>query len=187
MPLSIFFFKELNTLLKWIGFILGIVGVLFMLNPAEINWTNLNTLLTLSYLMSASLALSIGILCARYMTWHHTPLELIPWQLLLGSIILVIVAVKMEPYPTIDWNLISTSCLAYTGVIATAIGFLGMSKVSKELPATLTSIGLLGVPVSGVIFSVIILHESVDIYKILAMLFITAGVICVVCGERKTS
>lgn len=186
MPMSIFFFKESNTFLKWLGFILGLIGVLLMLNPAEINWSNSNTIITLSYLMLASIALSIGILCARYMTWHHTPIELIPWQLLLASLILIMVALRMEPSPNIHWNMTSIGCIAYTGVLATAFGFLGMSKVSKELPATLTSIGFLGVPVSGVIFSVILLHEAVDIYKILAMIFITAGVICVVYGERKT-
>ena len=186
MPLSIFFFKEASTLLKWLGFLLGIVGVLFMLNPTEINWSNANTLLALFYLMSASLSLSISILCARYMTWHHTPLELIPWQLLVGSILLIIVALIKEPSPHLDWNLTSSLCIGYTGVLSTAFGFLGMSKVSKELPATLTSIGFLGVPVSGVIFSVILLHETVGLYKIFAMLFITLGVICVICGEKKT-
>ncbi len=185
-PMAIFFFKEANTALKWFGFILGIIGILFMLNPSELDWTNGNVLLAVFYLMGASLSLSISILCARYMTWHHTPLELIPWQLLVGSIILVIVALFMQPNLNMQWNVTSASCIVYTGLIATAFGFFGMSKISKELPATLTSIGLLGVPVSGVIFSVILLHESVDLFKILAMVFITLGVICVVFGEKKS-
>ena len=184
-PMAIFFFKEANRWLKWLGFILGIIGVLIMLNPEEIDWSNPGVLLAMTYLMCASIAMSISILCARYMTWHHTPLELIPWQLLLASIILVLVALKMDPTPTIHLNVTSIACLLYTGILATAFGFFGMSKLSKELPATLTSICFLGVPVSGVMFSVIMLHESVGVYKILAMIFILSGLICVVYGEKS--
>ncbi len=184
-PMAIFFFKEPSSFLKWLGFILGAIGVLFMLNPWEIDWTNSTTLLSVFFLLSASLSLAISILCARYMTWHSTPLELIPWQLLVGCVMLVIVALIGQPHPTVVWNLTSIICMAYTAVVATALGFLGMSKLSKELPATVTSIGFLGVPVSGVIFSVLLLHEKLDIFMTLAMLFIISGVVCVVYGNKK--
>lgn len=187
MPMAIFFFKEPNAWLKWVGFTLGIVGILLMLNPWEIDWSNRQVILAIIYMLSASLSLSVGILCARYMKWHHSPLELIPWQLLVGSIILIIIAFILDPYPTLRWNTTSILCLSYTGIVATAFGFLGMSKISKELPATLTSISLLGVPVSGVIFSVMMLHEPVDLFKILAIIFIVAGLSCVVLGEKKAS
>ena len=185
MPMAIFFFKEPSMFLKWLGFALGLIGVLFMLNPWEIDWRSGQILLSTFFLMSASLSCSISILCAKYMTWHHSPLELIPWQLLVGCVMLTIVALISQPHPTLQWNATSIICLAYTAVIATALGFLGMTKLSKELPATVTSIGFLGVPVSGVIFSVILLHETLDLFKILAMLFIISGLICVVWGGRK--
>lgn len=184
MPMAIFFFKESSTFLKWLGFFLGIIGVLLMLNPWEMDWTNSNTLLGVIFLIGASLSLSISILCAKYMTWHHPPLELIPWQLLIGSIMLFIVALIFHPHPTSLWNLTSSLCIAYTAIFATAFGFWGMTKLSKELPATITSICFLGVPVSGVIFSAVVLHERIDLFMILAMLFITVGLICVVCGDK---
>ena len=186
MPLSIFFFKESNTLLKWLGFILGTIGVLFMLNPWAIDWTNNNTSLGVLFLMGASLVSAISILSARYMTWYHTPLELIPWQLLIGCIMLVIVAFLKHPNPTFEWNIISVGCLAYTAIFATALGFLGMIKLSKELPATVTSMGFLGVPVSGAIFSVVILHESFSVFNQIALLLIISGLICVVYGGNKS-
>ena len=185
MPMAIYFFKEHSSPLKWLGFISGLIGVLFMLNPWEMDWSNHNTLIGTFFLMSASLSFSIAILCAKYMTWHHTPLELVPWQLLVGSIMLTIVALMLQPHPTLTVNLTSSLCILYTAVFSTAFGFLGASKLCKELPATVTSIGFLGVPVSGVIFSIILLHESIDLFKVLAMLFIIFGVICVVYGEKK--
>ena len=187
MPMAIFFFKEPSSGLKWLGFSLGLVGVLFMMNPWEMDWSNSKTLLGTFFHMSASLSLSISILCARYMTWHHSPLELVPWQLLVGSIMLTIVALILQPHPALKFNLTSSLCVAYTAIFSTAFGFFGASKLSKELPATVTAIGFLGIPVSGVIFSVILLHEHIDLYKILAMIFIILGVICVILSEKNSS
>lgn len=186
MPMAIFFFNEPSTPLKWLGLVLGVIGVLFMLNPMEINWTNSKAVLGILFLMGASFSCSIAILCARYMTWHHTPLELIPWQLLLGSILLTSVALVAQPHPSLQWNLTSIGCLAYTAVAATAFGFFGMSKVSKEFPATVTSISLLGVPVGGVLFSMIILHEHVDTLMIFSLFFICVGVACVIIAPQRS-
>ncbi|OGT68747.1 MAG: hypothetical protein A3J38_07175 [Gammaproteobacteria bacterium RIFCSPHIGHO2_12_FULL_45_9] len=185
MPMAIFFFKEFNSTLKWVGFTLGLIGVVIMLNPWEMDWTNTRTVVGAIFLMGASVSFSISILCARYMTWHHTPIELVSWQLLVGSVMVLIVALVLQPHPDLQLNLTSITTLSYTAVVATAFGFFGMSKLSKELPSTLTSISFLGVPVSGVIFSVILLHEPLDLHMVIAMLFITCGLVCVVLGEKK--
>lgn len=186
-PLAIFIFKEKNSWLKWLGFTLGILGIALMLNPKEINWSNVNVIYSTFFLLGASFAFSISILCAKYMKWYHTPLELIPWQLLIACIFLVTMAFLLSPHPKILLNIQSVFCLLYTGIFPTALGFLGMSKVSKELPATLTSIGFLGVPVSGMLFSMLMMHEPIDIYITLAMVLIIMGVICVVFGDAKKS
>jgi drug/metabolite transporter (DMT)-like permease len=185
MPMAIFIFKERSTLMKWVGVALGLSGVLIMLNPWVLDWTIKNTQIGILFLMLASLSMSISILCAKYMTWHHTPLQMIPWQLLVGSILLTMTATIMDPHPALHWNLTSSFSIAYTAIASTAFGFYGMTKLSKELPATVTSIGLLGVPVSGVFFSVIFLHERFNESMLLAMIFIITGVFTVIWGERK--
>lgn len=185
MPMAIFFFKETSNSLKWLGFLLGMIGVIVMLNPYEINWGDHNTQLGVLFLLSASLSFSISILCARYMQWHHSPLELIAWQLLVGTILVFSIVLAIEPHPVLHWNFTAIICIAYTAIFATALGFSGMTKVSKELPSSLTSIGFLGVPISGVLFSVLLLHEPLYTHMIIAMAFITAGVVCVLLGEKK--
>lgn len=184
-PIAIFYFKERNSLFKWLGILFGIIGILCMLNPSAIDWSNDQTKMGVFYLLLAAINVSIGILCAKYLKWYHTPLELAPWQLLIGSIILLIVAIIVEPHPVLEWNLTSTLSLAFTSIFATAIAFLGIAYVSKTLPATVSSISFLAVPVCGVIFSALILNEAIQSFKIYAMLFICAGVICMMIGEKK--
>ncbi len=183
-PIAILYFKERNSIFKWLGILLGIIGILCMLNPSAIDWSKDQTKIGVLYLLLAAFTVSIGILCAKYLKWYHTPIELAPWQLLIGSIIILIVAVIVEPYPVLEWNLTSTLSLGFTSIFATALGFLGIAYVSKTLPATVSSISLLAVPVSGVIFSALILNEAIQPFKIYAMLFISAGVISMMIGEK---
>ena len=187
MPIAIFFFKEENSLRKWIGLALGFAGVLIMLSPWEIDWTNREVLMDAAFLMGASFSLSISILAARYMTWHSQPIELIPWQLLIGAIMVSSVAYNFQPHPVIHWNTISGISVAYTAIIASALGFWGMGVVSKELPSTLSSIGFLGVPVSGVLFSVLMLHEHVGYFMLIAMICIITGILCILLSESKAT
>ena len=59
----------------------------------------------------------------RYMTWHRTPLELISWQLLVGTIPVVLIAYFVDPTPTIIWNQELIFSLLYCGVLATGLAF----------------------------------------------------------------
>ena len=186
MPIAIFFFGETNSRRKWLGLVLGVTGVFIMLSPWEIDWTNTRVLLGASYLIGASLSLSVSILCARHMTWHSEPLKLIPWQLLLGSLMVSAVAFILQPHAIIHLNVVSGLSLTYTAIVATALGFWGMTVVSKELPSTISSIGFLGVPVSGVFFSVFFFHEVVGYFMLIAMLCIIAGIFCIIVGKTES-
>ncbi len=185
MPLAILIFKEHSSLLKWLGFVLGLIGVLIMVGPWEMDWSNPAVRIGTIFLLLASISFSISILCARHMTWHHTPLELIPWQLLIASILLITIACVYNPHPAIHWSLTAGICVFYTAIIATALGFWGISVLSKELTSIIMSLSFLGVPVSGVIFSIILLHEALPLFMIVAMIFIVLGLSCVALGERN--
>ena len=184
MPVAILIFKEHSSPLKWLGFILGLLGVFIMVSPWEMDWSNSSILIGTLFLLLASISFSISILCARHMTWHHTPLELIPWQLLLASILVIGAAFFYNPHPHVEWNLSSTACILYTAIVATALGFWGISVLSKNLTSIVMSLSFLGVPVSGVIFSVILLHEALPLFMIVAMLCVICGLACVALGEH---
>lgn len=185
MPPAILIFKEHSSPVKWLGFVLGIIGVLIMVGPWEMDWSNSSIRIGTIFLLLASISFSVSILCARHMTWHHTPFELIPWQLLIASLLVITIAYIYSPHPHIHWNVTAVTCVFYTAIIATALGFWGISVLSKGLTSIIMSLSFLGVPVSGVIFSVILLHEALPLFMIIAMLFIVLGLSCVALGERN--
>ncbi len=85
-PLAILFFHEKLTVYKAAGFILGMLGILLLFSPQGIDWSNKTILLGNGILLLAALCWAVSILCARNMTWYRTPLELVPWQLLIGTV-----------------------------------------------------------------------------------------------------
>lgn len=187
MPLTILFFKEKINYLKWIGFCLGMFGVVILFNPHAFSWADHSAVLGNGILLLASLCWAISILCARHMKWHRTPFELLPWQLIVGVIAVVLIAMFLQPHPQIQWNMTVVTTLAYTGIIATGFAYWGIIVISKELPSVTVSLSLLGVPVSALAFSVILLDEKISLSILIAMMSIVMGLVFVALGGRKQS
>lgn len=186
MSIAIILFKEKSTLSKWLGFTSGMLGVVILFSPWSIDWTQTNALIGNGFLLLAALSFAISILSMRNMQWHHTPLQLLPWQLLVAVIPILLLALYQDPYPAINWNSTLIMCIFYTAIIATAFGFWGATLLSKELPSITVSLGFLGVPICGLLFSALILHEAITLPLILALIFISLGLIFVALSKDPT-
>ncbi len=185
MPLAVLFFNEKLNYLKGIGFCLGMMGVVILFNPYTFVWSDHTALLGNGILLLASLCWAVSILCARNMKWHRTPLELLPWQLLVGTIPVLLIALFEQPHPHIQWNVSFVMMLAYMGIFATAFTYWGTIVLSKELPSITVSLSFLGVPVVGLIFAALLLHEKISFSMVIAMISIIGGLICVAWGGKK--
>jgi drug/metabolite transporter (DMT)-like permease len=139
MPIATLFFKEKSGLLRWTGFLLAIIGLVILVSPWELNWKDSNIVLGTGALLLASLCWAISMLCARYMHWTKSPLELIPWQLLTGAIPVLIFAWIKEPAISVQWNTALTLSLVYTGIIVTGVSYWCGVIINKELPTIVVS------------------------------------------------
>lgn len=180
MPAATFFFKEKAGWLRWLGFCLGIAGLLMLLNPREINWSDVHVLFGSAMLLLASLCWAISMLCARYMHWTKSPLELIPWQLLIGTLPILIFACIKEPAATVTWNMPLLLSLVYTGILVTGLSYWSGVVINKELPTIIVSLGFLLVPVFSLTISALFMHEVITLTMAAAMIFILLGLVCVV-------
>ena len=181
MPLTVFMFHEDNTPLKWAGFVLGLGGLFILLSPWELNWGDAKVLFGAAMLLLAALCWAISMLAARYMHWNNkSPLELISWQLLVGAIPILIMALIKEPSIPVQWTAPLFLSLLYTGVLVTGISYWVGLIINKELPTTIVSLGFLLVPVFSLTVSSIFMHEALTIPTMVAMSMILVGVGCVV-------
>lgn len=186
-PMAVFFFKERAGGWEWLGVLFGLLGVLVLFAPWEFDWRDSHALFGNLILLFAAFCWAIAILCARYMTWHHSALQLIPWQFLVAAIAVFLFFLWDFPSQFVVWNPTLVWTLLFTGVFATALGTWGIIEVSKVLPAMVTSLSVLAVPVCGIIFSAIILHETITLINILAIVLIFMGIFFTLLGQRHES
>jgi len=179
MPPAILIFHEEAGFLKWAGFVLGIGGLLLLMSPWEMNWHDGNVIFGSAMLLLASLCWAISILCIRYMHWSKSPLELIPWQLLIGALPILLYAWIKEPIVNVDWNMPLILSLAYTGFLVTGLSYWSGIVINKELPASVLSLGFLAVPVFSLIISATWMGEAISVSTMAAMILILAGLVCI--------
>lgn len=187
VPMAVFIFKERLSLLKGCGLTLGLIGVILLFNPLGFNWHDRNTIIGNGLLILAALAWAICIVHLRFTRWHLSPLQLMPWQMLIATVILFIFSTVFEPHVTIHWSLHLMGLLFYIGPIATVLGYWMIIEISRHLPSITTSLCMLGVPVLGVMAAHFVLGEALQTSLLISMLFIVAGLIFVVKATPATT
>ena len=74
------------------GLLIGVAGVGLLLNPQSIDWQSPGQLLGSAALLVSAVLWAATTIHLRHHDWHGTPLDLMPWQLLVALVPLVIVA-----------------------------------------------------------------------------------------------
>lgn len=104
------------------------------------------------------------------------------WQMTIVAISLQIFT-TLVPQGEITLNRDSILCIAYNGVIASALAFFLWTWLLQRMEAAKASVAVLGVPVVGVISGVIILGEPLTATIIGGMLLVMLGIYVVVSAK----
>ena len=167
---------ETMTRQRLLGVALGLVGLAVMFNPLAIDWNDRAGLIGNGLILLSALCWAVSILYVRAHVWIATPFQLTFWQTLLAAIVLSAMAMLVDGAPVVPATPTIIGGFLYGGLIGTALAYWAMTMVNRSLPAVTTSLGILATPVVGVITSMVVLGERVDIYLIVAMLLILGGI-----------
>ena len=178
-PGAVFILGERLTWRKLTGLILCIGGVAVLFNPLGFDWHDAGVVKGNALLIIVSFLWAGVILHVRAHRWESSPLELAPWQMLLALSVVAAFAWKLEDIGRIQWSAQLIAVLAYNGPIATAFCFWAAITVTRLLPAITTSLGFIGVPVAGLLFSVVTLGESLTGTLVLGLILIIGGMLFV--------
>jgi drug/metabolite transporter (DMT)-like permease len=176
VPLSALLLHEPIGRARLVALALGMGGVVVLFNPLAVDYGNTKAVLGNALLLASALVWAAAIVHVRGHRWQASPLELMPWQMLLGGSILLPLAAITEPAPAIDWSPELAVILAYNGPIASAFCYWAFVTVNRTFEATTTSLGSLGVPVVGVLVSALTLGETLTAAKVGGLALIAAGV-----------
>jgi drug/metabolite transporter (DMT)-like permease len=152
---------------QWLAVGLAFAGLLLIVAPWQL------TDLTGSLLAVAAGAVwaITAVLSKKWPTAADDPLLFTAWQLFFGFVALAILAFTVSSQP-VQWTLEFWWTLAFSSILATAIGWWLWTYVLAHTPAGITGLNSLGIPVIAVLGSAIQLGERPPPMELAGMLMI---------------
>ncbi|MCW0211321.1 MAG: DMT family transporter [Achromobacter sp.] len=184
IPAAWLFLGESIGRARQAGLALGMLGLIVIFNPLAFDWHNREALAGNGLILLAALCWAANIVYVRAHRWATPPFELAFWQALLASAALSAVAFAAEGAPAVAWSADLCWLLGYAGLFGIAVAYWAAVTVNRALPAGVTSIGLLGVPVFGLLCSAVVLHEPVSASLLAGMALIVTGIAAGVAERR---
>ena len=156
---------------QWLSVGLGLAGLVLIIEPWQLHGV-LSGLLALG----AALSFAAGAVVAKVLRRRHEVdlLSLTAWQILLGSIPLV-VAAALVPGQGIQWTAAFILSLIYSILGTAALGAILWLYVLNRLPANVAGLGTLGAPVVGVLSSWLQLNEDLSAAEIAGMALVASA------------
>lgn len=176
VPASLLFFGERVSIRALAGVAICAAGIVTLMNPATIDWSNHVIIGGNAMLLAASLCWALCILHLRYFRSPSSAFELAPWQMLLAAGLLAVGAESAEGPFTGDGSRSFWAVLIFVGPVATAYCFCAVNAASTWMPAGTMSAAMLGVPVTGVALSVAFFSEPLTIALAVGSLAILGGI-----------
>ncbi len=170
--LSWMMLRQRPTLRAAGGAVLGIVGVIVMLQPGGGDADGWGIAASVVAMLSSSL----GFVLTRRWGADVPPLTMTAWQLIAGSLVVAPVAIVVEGAPpALDGPALLG--FAYIILVATAVAYAAWFTGLARLPGAVVGvIGLLN-PVTGVLLGVVVAHEPFGPAQLLGLVLVVVGVL----------
>jgi drug/metabolite transporter (DMT)-like permease len=175
-PGAALFLGEQLTRRRVVGVIVGLLGLVVLFNPLAFDWTDRRAVLGNGAIVIAALLWAASILHIRGHRWQSTPFDLVPWEMLLATLIVTPLALLADGPPAAEYDARLVALLLYAGVPGTAVAYWATAMASRALPAMTTALGLLLTPVLSVVVATLWLGEPITLSLLAAIVLILGGV-----------
>jgi len=155
--------------LQWAAVILALAGLVLVLRPWRLEGTTASSLMAIG----AGFCWAAASVLIKVLQRRHTIdlLAFTAWQLLIGSVPLVIIAVlTADSLPV--WNASFIAAMAFNVLPANALAWVMWLFILRTLPAGTAGVGTLAIPVVGVVSAWIQLGERPSTIEGIGMVLI---------------
>ena len=166
--------KERITPVRVIALGIGLAGLAFLI------WPQLATVgaapVGVMFMLGAAMSWATGTVLIKRTRWHTPTTVLTGWQLLLGSIPVVIGALLLEPAgASFKISMSAATALAYIIVFPMIYCHWAYFSLVRLVPAGIAAISTLAIPVVGVFSSALILNEPVGLNETAALVLVISA------------
>jgi drug/metabolite transporter (DMT)-like permease len=157
---------------QWLAAVSTLIGLMLIIEP----WSMHSSLFSKFLGLMAALCWAIGtILIKRLRSRQQVDLlVLTTWQMLLGAVPLVLLALIIPERAT-DWSISYIGLLAFMSVISTAMCWWLWITILDRVPAWEASLSVLGTPVVAIVSSRLMLGEEFKLTELTGILLIGSG------------
>ena len=176
VPGASLFLGERLTARRGLGVAIGLAGLAVLFNPLEFDWTQRAVVLGNGAILAAALLWAANILHIRGHAWRSTPFDLLPWEMLLGTLILMPLAWLASGPPAFELTPQLTVLFLYAGLPGSALAYWASAMAGRRLPAVTVSLGLLATPLLSILVATLWLGERPTVSLLAAAGLIIGGV-----------
>jgi drug/metabolite transporter (DMT)-like permease len=168
--------------MQWLAVACAFGGLVLILSP----WQRVPDLGSSMLALAAGIAWALAVLVAKKtpVAGHWELLSLTAWQMVLGAVPLVLVALQVPGRAT-DWTWVYDATLLYNILFATALAWLLWLFIVGRLPATQSGLTSLAIPVVGVLSGWWQLGERPSTGVVAGMLLVFAGLTLLPFAQRR--
>lgn len=182
---AIFLGESLNGK-KVVGLITAFVGIFLVTTNGTwvLDWgdSGLGNVLVIA----AAMSYSVYTVLSKRVLQHEEPSVVVAWATIVGAVSLVTVALFTEVAPS--WSELSAPVLLntlYLSIVPTSVSVVAYAYLLQRVQASLAAISLFLIPVFSIIWSVLLLKESLGWPMLAGGVLIVAGVALAVMGGRQ--
>ncbi len=157
---------------QWLAALSTLAGLVLIIEP----WDMRSSLFSKFLGLAAALCWAIGTVLVKRLR-SQRPVDLLSltaWQMLLGSVPLVLLALMVPGRPT-DWTMYYIGILAFMAVISTALGWWLWITILDRVPAWEASLSVLGTPVVAIVSARLMMAEEFSMGEVIGILLIGGG------------
>lgn len=163
---------ERLSVARGISLLLCTVGLAVLISPL----IGSSDLIGLVFALASAVSWAMGTVYLKWARIEADPIAVAIWQLVVGFLITVagVFIVEGSPHlwpvhPRALWG------LAFSSLIGSAFAYLLWFEIVRRLPATAASLGVLSVPVVGIVASVLVLGERPTVADMVGSALILAA------------
>lgn len=157
---------------QWLAAASTLGGLLLIIEP----WAMHSSLFSKFLGVMAALCWAIGTILVKRLSRHQRIdlLSLTMWQMILGSVPLLLLALLVPERPT-DWSVNYVGILVFMAVVSTAMCWWLWIFILDKVPAWEASLSVLGTPVVALISSRLVFNEEFKLTELAGILLIGCG------------
>lgn len=157
---------------QWLAAISTLTGMALIIEP----WNLHTSLLSKVLGILAAMCWAVGSVLVKRLRARHRVnlLRLTAWQMLLGSVPLVLLALVVPERAT-HWTLSYVGMLAFMSIVASAAGWWLWTYILDRIPAWEASLSVLGTPVLAILSSRAVTGEQFSASEITGIVLIASG------------